>query len=288
MEPQWPLILFTTLVAWSAGLFASQGALALRGGGRAAQLPALACSAALLAAGGVAVSFHLEHWERVFNGFGHLTSGIAQELAAVVLAAAAMAAWLALLRRSGGALPAWAGWAAVLASALLVAVVGRSYMMAARPAWDSALQVLTLIGAACALGPATFAAIASAKGEAPAAARALALAGTALAALAAAAYVAWMAAAGGSFAEVGPYFDPTRPTAPLSGPSACSPFSPAVLPATACALACAIAATACAALARARSDWRAPGAAVAALSAASAVALRVAFYAAGGSVFMFY
>ena len=51
MEPQWPLILFTTLVAWSAGLFASQGALALKGGGRAAQLPALACSAALLAAG---------------------------------------------------------------------------------------------------------------------------------------------------------------------------------------------------------------------------------------------
>ena len=31
MELQWPLILFTTLVAWSAGVFGTQAVLALRG-----------------------------------------------------------------------------------------------------------------------------------------------------------------------------------------------------------------------------------------------------------------
>ena len=33
MELQWPLILFTTFVAWSAGLFGAQGAAALAGEG---------------------------------------------------------------------------------------------------------------------------------------------------------------------------------------------------------------------------------------------------------------
>lgn len=40
MEPQWPLILFATLLAWSAGLFGSQCLWALRGRGAKAQAPA--------------------------------------------------------------------------------------------------------------------------------------------------------------------------------------------------------------------------------------------------------
>ena len=50
MELQWPLILFTTLVAWSAGLFWTQALMALRGGGDRAQLPALVTAIVLLAA----------------------------------------------------------------------------------------------------------------------------------------------------------------------------------------------------------------------------------------------
>ena len=90
MELQWPLILFTTFVAWSAGLFGAQGAAALAGEGRRAQMPALIGSAALLAVGGVAVFFHLEHFERIFNGFGNPTSGITQELVCVVVVGALM------------------------------------------------------------------------------------------------------------------------------------------------------------------------------------------------------
>ena len=87
MELQWPLILFTTLVAWSAGLFGTQALMAVFGVGKRAQVPAWVASAVLLAAGGIAVFFHLEHWERIFNGFGHLTSGITQELIAIVVLA---------------------------------------------------------------------------------------------------------------------------------------------------------------------------------------------------------
>ena len=45
MELQWPLILFTTFVTWSAGLFGTQGVAALAGEGRRAQMPALIASA---------------------------------------------------------------------------------------------------------------------------------------------------------------------------------------------------------------------------------------------------
>ena len=71
MELQWPLIIFTTLVAWSAGLFGTQALMAAFGTGKRAQVPAWICSAVLLAAGGIAVFFHLEHWERIFNGNQH-------------------------------------------------------------------------------------------------------------------------------------------------------------------------------------------------------------------------
>ena len=84
MELQWPLIIFTTLVAWSAGLFGTQALMAVFGVGKRAQVPAWVVSAVLLAAGGIAVFFHLEHWERIFNGFGHITSGITQDRKSVV------------------------------------------------------------------------------------------------------------------------------------------------------------------------------------------------------------
>lgn len=40
------------------------------------------------------------HWERIFNGFGHLTSGITQELIAIVVLAAVAVAYLVMLRKS--------------------------------------------------------------------------------------------------------------------------------------------------------------------------------------------
>ena len=101
MELQWPLILFTTLLAWAAGLFAAQCVWALRGKGARAQMPALITSAVLLVVGGIAVFFHLEHWERIFNGFGHMTSGITQELIAIVVLFVVMVVYFVYLRRAG-------------------------------------------------------------------------------------------------------------------------------------------------------------------------------------------
>ena len=310
MELQWPLILFTTFVAWSAGLFGAQGAAALAGEGRRAQMPALIGSAALLAVGGVAVFFHLEHFERIFNGFGNPTSGITQELVCVVVVGALMVVAFVVLRRAAGgdeapALPKWLAALMIAAAALLVLVTGHSYMMAARPAWDSLLGPLTLLGAACAAGPLTFAAIGAiaggadgavaggAPGAAPAraAGRAVGIAasvGSAANAALSGAYLAFMAASTASHTAVGYYFDPTHPTAGMVDVSALSPFAAGSLPVAVVAVVAALAPVACAIAGRKTGNWKVWGAAGALCAVAGAVALRMAFYSAGASVYLFY
>ena len=310
MELQWPLILFTTFVAWSAGLFGAQGAAALAGEGRRAQMPALIGSAALLAVGGVAVFFHLEHFERIFNGFGNPTSGITQELVCVVVVGALMVVAFVVLRRAAGgdeapALPKWLAALMIAAAALLVLVTGHSYMMAARPAWDSLLGPLTLLGAACAAGPLTFAAIGAiaggadgavaggAPGAAPAraAGRAVGIAaivGSAANAALSVAYLVFMAASTASHTAVGYYFDPTHPTAGMVDVSALSPFAAGSLPVAVVAVVAALAPVACAIAGRKTGNWKVWGAAGALCAVAGAVALRMAFYSAGASVYLFY
>ncbi|RNM42368.1 dimethyl sulfoxide reductase anchor subunit family protein, partial [Eggerthella sinensis] len=229
MELQWPLILFTVLVAWSAGLFGAQSLAALRGDGGRAQMASLVASVVLLAAGGIAVFFHLQHWERIFNGFGHLTSGITQELIAIVVVVALMVVYFVFLRKGSG-VPKWLAALSLAMSVVLVAVMAHSYTMAARPAWDSVLWILAVLGEACVLGPVSFLVILAAvrPGDRPAMRAAdvaapagpPALAGALVNAVTAAAFAAFLQLSAGSFATVGYYFDPTHPTKAMADAAA--------------------------------------------------------------------
>ena len=299
MELQWPLIVFTTLVAWSAGLFGTQALMAVFGVGKKAQVPAWVCSAVLLAAGGIAVFFHLEHWERIFNGFGHLTSGITQELIAIVVLAVVAIVYLVLMRKSddGASVPKWLAWVAVALSVVLVAVMAHSYTMAARPAWDSVLWILYVLGNACVLGPATFLLVLAAGGpgdqpadraaDAGAPAGRTALAGAAINALATLAFAAFLQLSAGSFADVGLYFDPTHPTKAMADAAATVASQAPLLWLGAVAVG-AIVPLAAAFLGRRTGNWKlwVPVAIAAAL--VGAVCMRAVFYNLGLSVFMFY
>ena len=291
MELQWPLIVFTTLVAWSAGLFGTQALMAAFGTGKRAQVPAWIASAVLLAVGGIAVFFHLEHWERIFNGFGHLTTGITQELIAIVALAVVAVAYLVMLRKSddGASVPKWLAWLSVALSVVLVAVMAHSYTMAARPAWDSVLWILYVLGNACVLGPATFTLIlgAAGSGERSGAVGLAALAGSALNAAASIAFSAFLQFSAGSFADVGYYFDPTHPTRAMADAAATVGAQAPLVWLGAVAVG-AIVPLAAAFMGKRSGNWRlwAPVAIVAAL--AGAVCMRVAFYNLGLSVFMFY
>ena len=266
MELQWPLILFTTLVAWSAGVFGTQAVLALRGEAPKAQLSCWITAAVLLAAGGIAVFFHLEHFERIFNGFGHLTSGITQELIAIVVLAVAAIVYLVYLRRDEGKVPAWLAVLSIALAAVLVVVMAHSYMMSARPAWDSVLWIFYVLGNACVLGPATVALVCAIVKEPVRLAATVALIGAAVNAVTTIVYAVTLQFLEGSFTTVGYYSDPTMP-ALLEKRSGATPAADGTAVASRAEL------------------WMA----VAVIAAViGAICMRVVFYELGASVFMLY
>lgn len=290
MELQWPLIIFTTLMAWSAGLFATQCAFALKGAGKKAQGTAWAAAAVLLVVGGVAVFFHLEHWDRIFNGFGHLTSGITQELIAIVALAVVAVVYLVFLRKSedGGSVPQWIAIVGIAISVILVCVMGHSYMVASLPAWDSILQILSLIGAACIMGPATMVFIMALKGEAIGTTGTKAiLIGSIVNAATTIAYVIAMAVAGSSLISVGYNFDPTTPMSGLVTTSV-SPFAGGSLMVTILAIICALIPVACAFVGKKQGTWKTWSGIAVCCAVVGAVLLRVVFYQMGVSMFPFF
>ena len=291
MELQWPLILFTTLTAWACGVFGAAGVLALKGAGKKSQQLLAVLSCVLLALGGICVFFHLQHWERIFNGFGHITSGITQELIAIVVFVVVAVAYFVLARKSddGGTLPKWMAWVAIAISVVLAAVCAHSYMMPARPAWNSVLEVLSIVGAACLLGPATVAAVLELKGEDSSACGMPAVVGSAIGAVCTAAYAAMIQLSAGAFSQVGYYFDPTHPTKAMVDAGAAigdqslllwlgAVVVGAIVPLVLCILA----------KKKGSGSWKLFGSLAVVAGLVGAICLRVAFYGAGLSVFMFY
>ena len=286
MELQWPLILFTTFIAASAGLFATQSVYALADRGQRAQMPSLIASFVLLVVGGIAVFAHLQHWERIFNGFGHITSGITQELIAIVVMFVLMVVYFVMVRRESG-VPKVLAVLAIIAACALVIVMGHSYMVASRPTWNSALQVISLIGSAVAIGVGLFAAFNAAE-EDGAFNGLLALVGTAVGFVTTIAYLFAMNASTSAFTQVGTYFDPTQPNKPLVDVSSFAPFASGSMPYSIGAIVLAAVALACAFAGKKTGNWKVMGWIIALCSLVAAILLRVVFYQSGGSVFLYY
>lgn len=292
MNPEWPLILFTFFLCLSGGILGAQGLLTVLGKGKKMQNVALIAALVTLVVGGICVFMHLQHWERIFNGFGHITSGITQELIAIVVFVVVAVAYFAAARKSedGGTLPKWMAALAIVISVVLAAVCAHSYMMPARPAWNSVLEVLSIVGAACLLGPATVAVVLAAKGEDTSELGVPAVVGSAVGAVCTAAYAAYVQMSAGSFTEVGYYFDPTHPTKAMVDAGAAIGDQAALLRLGAVVVG-AVVPLACCLLAKKKggaASWKLFGAVAIIAALAGAVCLRVAFYGAGLSVFMFY
>ncbi len=290
MELQWPLILFTTFIAWSAGLFATQAAYSLKGEGAKAQMTALITSVVLMAIGGIAVFFHLQHWERIFNGFGHLSSGITQELIAIVVIFVLMVVYFAYLRRSGdqAKVPSWLAVLSIVMAVVLVCVMGHSYMMESLPAWNTVLQIGSLIGAACALGPATMAVICAMKGEGSKLDGTANLVGQAANTVLAVAYIAAMAMASSAYTSVSYWFDPTSPTLDVTATSTVSPFAGDATAFTVGAIVLALVGLVGAVMGKKQGNWKVWGIVALVAALASVICLRVAFYHKGVSVYPYY
>lgn len=286
MELEWPLILFTTFIAWCGGLFATQCLLAIRGKGNKTQLAAWITSAVLLVIGGISVFMHLQHWERIFNGFGHVTSGITQEFIAIILIAIVALAYIVQLKKNGAAHKAVC-IAGIVVSVALVAVTGHSYMMAALPTWNTVLQILSLIGAACVLGPATFIVLSCFTGDAKDDFTGEVLTGSIANAVLTIVYLISMVAAQGSFTNMGYYFDPTRATFGMTDAASFSPFAATALPCT-IAVIVAVVLAILAALMGKKQGWKVWGIVIVICGVVAAICLRMVFYLCGGHVFLLF
>lgn len=293
MELQWELILFTTFIAWSAGLFGAQALAAAFGQAKKAQMLSWIVAAVLLVIGGIAVFLHLQHWERIFNGFGHLSSGITQELIAIVAFVLIAVVYLIVMKRSedGASVAKWLAWLAVAVSVVLVVVMARSYMVSARPAWNSFIWVAYVLGNALVLGPATLAAIAAFKGETDFKQIGVwALIGAIASLLAALGYAIFVQMVGATFTEVGLYFDPTQPTKAMTDISEVIAGQAVLLWVAAVVVGAALPAVA-AFIAHRKADagsWKLWGTVIIVSAVVGAITMRVVFYNLGLSVFMFY
>jgi DMSO reductase anchor subunit len=289
MELQWPLILFTTLLAWCAGTFSAEAYAAARGTHERSQMRGWAVSAILLVAAGVAVFMHLQHWERIFNGFGHITSGITQELIAIVVLAVIAIVYLAQIRRNDGKVSKAVAVLAIVFSVVLLCVAGHSYQMASRPAWNNILWPISLIGAACALGPATMAAIAAAKDDDAASYGKATVIGVVINAVTSLAAALSIFAAQGSLTDVGWYYDLTHPMKEIMT-TGISPFSGASMPymVVGVILVGIVGALVCALMGKKSGKWQAWGIATALCVLVGTICLRAVFYLSGVSMFMFY
>ena len=288
MELQWSLILFTSLIAWSAGLFATQCALSLKGEATKAQMPAWIASAILLVVGGIAVFTHLQHWERIFNGFGHLTSGITQELICIVILAIVAVIYFVYMRKNEGQVPAWIAIVGIIAALALVIVMGMSYMMSARPAWNNIVEIISLIGNALIMGPVTMLVInefVSADEKAPVA-NIVAIVGAIVNAVGTIGFICTMSGVGKSITNLGYSFDLTTPTSPMVDPSIVGVFSSDSCSFTVCAIASVLVALACCVVAKLKGGWKIWGLVAIVAGLVGAICLRALFYQMGYSLFI--
>ena len=316
MELQWPLVLFTTFVAWSSGTVAVLCAytLAKKDCDNRTRFMGLLVGLVLMAIGGIAVFFHLEHWERIFNGFGHLTSGITQELICIVLVVVFCFVYFVLMRRadedSKNIVPPAVSVIGIILGVVTTCITGHSYMLASRPAWDTAFQILSLVGGGAAMGTATVAIIVTACANNPKLAfldrfvgegvsyaapegkskfyAVFNISGQSLNLVLVITYLIAMIVNSGEFTSIAYWFDPTSPTREIVDATTISPFEGTTLYVTIAAIACAALGIVAAIVGAKRGKWRLWGGIAVALAFASAICLRVVFYFMSESVYPFF
>lgn len=197
MDVQWPLLIFSVLLGMGSGLLVFIGIGELKGAFKKVRFVLAVSALVLLAAGGVASTFHLGHIDRAFHILGNLNSAFSHELFAVAFAALVALVYAVLARKDYPGAAKVVGILALIAGLVLPLTAGISFMMPARPAWDSFTLPLMYLGTGLGMGMVLGAALVYAKGDAEDAPLALrvAIIGVVCSIVAMVAYVAALALA---------------------------------------------------------------------------------------------
>ena len=204
MAVQWPLLIFSVLLGASSGVLVFLGIGEIKGCFKKVRFPLALIALVLLAVGGCASALHLGHIDRALYILGNVSSGLSKELFAVGFTGIMTLVYVILSRKDYPSVTRVFGLLAALGGLVLPLVAGASYMMPARPAWDSIALPLMYLGTGLGMGFVLAAAYVHFKGDEadePFALK-LALAGVLASAVVTLIYVVWVA--------VAPYPDPTR------------------------------------------------------------------------------
>lgn len=205
MEIQWPLLIFSVCLGVTSGAFVFLGVGELKGKFKDVRFLGALIAFVCLAVGGCVSVLHMGHPERATHLLGNLGSGLSKELFIVAIMGIVSFAYLILAKKDyPGASKALGVVGGVLGLALPV-VAGMSYLIAARPAWDSITLPLMYLGAGLGMGMLLMCGLVLLRGNAAEEggfALRLALAGVAVMVITSLAYVIWIAMA--------PYQAPSR------------------------------------------------------------------------------
>lgn len=194
MSVQWPLLVFSVLLGVSSGMMIFAGIAELKGRFKQARFAFAILALVLVAVGGCASALHLGHPERALHILGNVNSGLSRELFAVGAMGIVTLIYAIVSKKGFDSAAKVAGIAGLVVGVILPLVAGASYMMAARPIWDSFTLPLMYLGTGVGTGFLAAAAIAVHRcpsEDAPFAVR-LALAGVAVMVVSMVAYIAWI------------------------------------------------------------------------------------------------
>lgn len=147
------LVFFSSFVDLGCGLFIAMTINEWFGISEKIKVKGAILSLIILAIGGFSSVLHLGHPERIFGALGHPTSGIFLESSGIGVTAVCILIYIYLLKQksSTNAKKAVTLVGAVIA-AILAFAVGDSYVMAARPAWDTLTIPFVYLASALLMG----------------------------------------------------------------------------------------------------------------------------------------
>jgi anaerobic dimethyl sulfoxide reductase subunit C (anchor subunit) len=154
MSIQWELVFFTLFAGVGCGTFVGSVALT-EWCGRAKQVRFTSMIVVLvtLGIGGISSILHLGHPERLFAALGNPTSGIFMESAMMGLLGLNIIVYLVALRRNAAdRTRKFIATVGTVPAVILTFANGYSYVLAARPAWDTLIVPLLYMASATVIG----------------------------------------------------------------------------------------------------------------------------------------
>ncbi|MEG2532694.1 MAG: DmsC/YnfH family molybdoenzyme membrane anchor subunit [Gordonibacter sp.] len=153
MEIQWALVLFTVVSGAGAWLFAFSMLSSLFKKDEAPSKMETIVAFVLVAVGGCMSVMHLSHVDRILEALNHPTSGIFIEAAMIGVLCVILAVYFIMLVRGTSKKARTAvGILGLLVGMVFTYACGSSYMMEARPAWQTVALPLAYFGTAAAAG----------------------------------------------------------------------------------------------------------------------------------------